>query len=58
MLNSLCTNILPLEISIHLTMIFLVEGQKSLFRAMYSILKCNKKFILNIDNKNDFIKKI
>ena len=51
MLNSLATCIVPLDIAIHLSFIFLMEGMKSLFRFMYAVIKSNKAFILGLKTK-------
>ena len=58
MLNSLATCIIPLDIAIHISFIFLMEGVKSLFRFMYSCIKFNKRLILNLDSKKDLMGKI
>jgi len=58
MLNTLCTNIVPLEVALHIATVFLLEGQKTLFRFMYSVIKCNKDFFLALDTKQDLIKKL
>ena len=51
MLNSLTTCIVPLDIAIHISFIFLLEGVKAVFRFMYSIIKTNKSFILGLKTK-------
>ena len=58
MLNSLVTCFVPLDIAIHISFIFLMEGMKSIFRFMYSCIKFNKKLILNLNSKKDLIGKI
>jgi hypothetical protein len=58
MLNSLCMNVLPLDIAIHIAFVFLTEGQKAIFRFMYSIIKCNKQHILSLKTKDGFVKSL
>ena len=52
MFNSICSIFLPIDIVIDLVFIFLFEGQKSLFRFLYSTLKMNKSFIINLKPLN------
>jgi hypothetical protein len=58
MLTSLTTNIVPLDIALHEAMVFLLEGQKTLFRFVYAVIKCNKDFILGLEDKHDLIKRL
>lgn len=58
MLNSLCTNVVPLDIAIHVVSLFLVEGQKTLFRFMYAAIKCNKDFFVQLESKEELVKKL
>lgn len=44
MLNTLCTCVLPLDLSIHIAFVFVIEGQKTLIRIIYAILKLSKDF--------------
>ena len=60
MLESLLTSVLSLEMAMHTTMCFLVEGQKVLFRFIYAILHLSESFILShktrYQNTDDFIR--
>jgi len=37
---------------------FIIEGQKALFRGVYAVLKYSRDVILNIESKKDIIVKI
>ena len=53
MLNSLLTNILPLDLTISICTNFLFEGQKVLYRYTLATLELNKKYILAMTTKKD-----
>lgn len=52
MMNSLLTAVIPLDFAISVVFDFLIEGQKSIFKFMYGLIKSNKKFILSLKSKD------
>jgi hypothetical protein len=48
--KSLLSYFVPLPVAVEVLMMFLVEGNKILFRYAYALLKCNKKFIKSSTN--------
>ena len=58
MLNTLCTCVLPLDLAIHITYIFVIEGQKSLLRIIFAILAINKELFLEIKEKRELMPKL
>lgn len=55
MLNSLLTNLVPIDIASDIVIVFLVEGQKTLFRFIISLLRYNKDFINSLLTKENFL---
>lgn len=55
MLNSLLTNLVPIDIASDIVIVFLVEGQKTLFRFIISLLRYNKDFINSLLSKENFL---
>lgn len=53
--KSLLTYFVPLPVAVEVLMMFLVEGNKILFRYTYALLKCNKKFIKAATNGQDLL---
>lgn len=58
MMNTLCTCVLPLDVAIHVTFMFVVEGQKTLLRIIYAILHLTKPFFMKLTDKKDLIGKM
>ena len=58
MLNSMLTCVLPLDLAIHVTWMFIMEGQKALFRSVYAVLKYSRDVIAAVNTKKDIITKI
>ena len=55
MLNTLCTCVLPLDLAIHIAFIFIIDGQKTLFRICHALLKLSKNFIVGLQTKKDIM---
>ena len=55
LLNSLLTSVVPIDIAADIVLVFLIEGQKTLFRFIISLLRCNKDYINGLETKKDFI---
>lgn len=55
MINTLCTCILPLDLAIHVAFMFVVEGQKMLFRLMYAIIELSKDEIMKLETKTNIM---
>lgn len=53
--KSLLTSFVPLPVAVEVLMMFLVEGNKILFRYTYALLKCNKKFIKASTNGQELL---
>jgi hypothetical protein len=47
--RSLMTNYLPLASALDFMLIFLCEGQKSMYRFQYAVLKCHKEYIKTLN---------
>jgi hypothetical protein len=58
LLGSLCTSVVPLDIALHIASVFLLEGQKSLFRFAYAVIKCNKEWLLNLTSSHELVKRL
>jgi hypothetical protein len=56
--QTLLQSVLSLDDSIHIMMMFLLEGQKLVFRIIYALLKLNHEFFLTIKSKKDLIKNL
>lgn len=53
--KSMTAHFVPLAVALDILMMYLIEGNKILFRYTYAILKVNKKYIKNATNANDFL---
>ena len=58
MMNTLCTCVLPLDLAIHISFMFVIEGQKTMLRIIYSILHLTKPFFMKLQDKKDLIGKM
>ena len=58
LLSSLLTNILPLDITIHMVFMFLIEGQKVLFRMIIATLNSCRPFIIDLYDSKQFMTKL
>lgn len=58
MLNTMLTSVVPLDVATHILMVFLMEGQKVLFRMMIGCLKLNKPFIKSLPDKKNFLAQV
>ena len=58
LLNTLCSCVLPLDISIHIAFTFIIEGQKVLLRYIYAVLALTKDFFASLTVKKDVLGKL
>ena len=56
--NTALQSVLTLDDSLHVTMLFLLEGQKLLFRLTFAVLKLNHDFLMTVTSKKDLVKRL
>ena len=55
LMNSMLTSVLPLDFAIHLSLTFLMEGQKVLFRVIFGLLEMHRNYLIKTKDNKDFI---
>jgi hypothetical protein len=53
--KSMITSYVPLPVSLDILMMYLIEGNKILFRYTYAVLKVNKNYIKKANNAEEFL---